>query len=96
MRQQLGSMKQSMTSNQSESTKSDKLKWKEILVGSLIALVIGIILIHYEIFVTNDKSSPAEVATPSVNQTPVPRETEECETAQSAGDKEQIKAACQD
>lgn len=91
LQQQLDSMKQSM----SDQKKSDKLKWKEILVGGLIALVIGILLIHYEIFVTSDKSPPAEVATPSVNQTPVPRETEECETAQSV-DQAQTKAACQE
>lgn len=46
------------------SEKSDKIKWKEIwiisLISALISVIVGIFLIHYEIFVTPDKPSPTD------------------------------------
>lgn len=58
MQQKLGLMKQSMGSENSE--KSGQIKWKEIVIVSLISVVIGLFLIHYEIFVTNNEPSSNE------------------------------------
>lgn len=58
MQQKLGLMKQSMGSEKSE--KSDQIKWKEIGIISLISVIIGLFLIHYEIFMTNDEQPPTE------------------------------------
>jgi hypothetical protein len=70
MRQKLGLMKQSMTSD-----KSDKIKWKEIgiisLISALISIIAGIFLIHYEIFVTNDEPSFTNNSPQKLASTPV-------------------------
>jgi len=61
------------------SEKSNKMKWKEIGVVSLISVIIGIFLIHYEIFMANDEPSftdnpPQKLVSPiaSENQNPQP------------------------
>jgi len=75
MRQKLELMKQSMTSE-----KPDKIKWKEIwiisLISALISVIIGIFLIHYEIFVENDEPSSTDNPPPQIASQPIVSENQ--------------------
>ena len=56
------------------SEKSNKMKWKEIGVVSLISVIIGIFLIHYENFMANDEPSSTDNPPQKIASTPIASE----------------------